>query len=146
MQQSVIKFVALAARTNCFHSSFSVFFPPQPVCLHACINYSPPPPLVSPDSYKVHNLRGYWGHLNVVQTLFKSRGVELQVLLLGHFGLFSSWLPKIALRLILKFMFLEYWYKGGGGGVEMNQTLVKVMFQCKEPTMAVLIPPPSTVL
>lgn len=47
---------------------------------------------------------------------------------------------------IIKFVFLEYWYEGGSSGIAGNQTLVKVMFQCREPTMAMLIPPPSTVL
>lgn len=119
------------------------------MCLHACINYSPPPPLVSLDPYTVHNLRGYLqcsGHLNVAQTLFKSRGVQFYYILLEVVGLGASWLPKIALRRLLKFVFLEYRDKGGGGGVGVNQTLVKVTFQRREPTMAVLIPPPSTVL
>lgn len=46
--------------------------------------------------------------------------------------------------LLLKFMLLEYWDEGEGWelGGAVNQTLVKVMFQWKEPTMPVLIPPP----
>lgn len=53
---------------------------------------------------------------------------------------------KLPIIPLLKFMFLEYWDEGGGGGGGVNQTLVKVMFQCGEPTMAALIPPPSTAL
>lgn len=44
---------------------------------------------------------------------------------------------KLPIMLLLKFMLLEYWEEGG-----VNQTLVKVMFQWREPTMPVLIPPP----
>lgn len=38
-------------------------------------------------------------------------------------------MPK---KTLLKFVFLEYRDKGGSGGVGVNQTLVKVMFQCAE--------------
>ena len=44
---------------------------------------------------------------------------------------------KLPIMLVLKFMLLEYWEEGG-----VNQTLVKVMFHWKEPTMPELIPPP----
>lgn len=37
---------------------------------------------------------------------------------------------KLPIIPLLKFMFLEYWDEGGGGGGGVNQTLVKVMFQC----------------
>lgn len=46
---------------------------------------------------------------------------------------------KVPIMPLLKFMFLEYWEEGGG---RVNQSLVKVMFQWKEPTMPALIPPP----
>lgn len=89
------------------------------------------------------------GCINKVQTLFREIfpqvGSNLEVLecqvLFGVSLCFMcfSWLPGTA-----HYAPIEVHVSGilGRRGWRVNQTLVKVMFQWKEPTMAVLIPPP----
>lgn len=90
------------------------------------------------------------GCVNIVRTLFREvvpKWIQIQRCWNVRFYLgclcvscVSLGTLKLPIMLLLKFMLLEYWEEGGWGC--LNQTLVKVMFQWKEPTMPVLIPPP----
>lgn len=128
--------VGLSSRINCFHSFLAevVFYKLLCVRVHKwhipfrCIHNS--------------NLRSYLQHrgcINIMQTLWREglspmwvqiqRCWECQALFGGVcVSCVSLGTLKLSIMPLLKFMFLKYWYEGGG---RANQTLVKVIFQWK---------------